>query len=100
MWSDLAVSEQWRAAAACRGADPELFFPEGTSGPASRDSARAKLICGTCPVRASCLDWALEHAAAFGIWGGFTQDERRTIGAALAAVRRRSPGRHRRHLGT
>jgi WhiB family transcriptional regulator, redox-sensing transcriptional regulator len=92
------MSEEWRAAAACRSADPQLFFPEGTSGRALRESASAKLICGLCPVRASCLDWALDHATV-GIWGGFTADERRIIHAALGTARRRR-GRHSRHLDT
>jgi len=94
------MSEQWRAAAACRSADPETFFPEGRSGPALRESAKAKLICGTCPVRAPCLDWALDHGAAFGIWGGFAEDERRIIHAALGAARQPRQGRHRRHHDT
>lgn len=60
----------WRTAAACRHAHPELFFPEGTSGPALLETIRVKRICEQCPVRTRCLDWALDHGAAFGIWGG------------------------------
>jgi WhiB family transcriptional regulator, redox-sensing transcriptional regulator len=67
----------WRLRAACRDADPELFFPEGTSGRALEEAARAKLVCSGCPVRARCLDWALAHGGAFGIWGGRTEQERR-----------------------
>jgi Transcription factor WhiB len=32
------------------------------------------------PVRARCLDWALSHRAAFGIWGGRTAAERHAMG--------------------
>jgi len=60
----------WRTRAACLHDDPELFFPDCTSGPVID---RAKQICGGCPVRARCLDWALSHGAAFGIWGGRTE---------------------------
>ena len=67
----------WRLRAACLDSDPELFFPEGTSGPALEEAARAKLVCAGCPVRARCLDWALANGAAFGIWGGRTEQERR-----------------------
>lgn len=66
-----------RLRAACRDADLELFFPEGTSGRALEEAARAKLVCSGCPVRARCLDWALAHGASFGIWGGRTEQERR-----------------------
>jgi len=67
----------WRLRAACLGADPELFFPEGAAGRALEEAAQAKLVCSGCPVRARCLDWALAHGAAFGIWGGRTEQERR-----------------------
>jgi WhiB family transcriptional regulator, redox-sensing transcriptional regulator len=66
----------WRTRAACLHADLELFFPEHTVGPAVDG---AKQICGGCPVRARCLDWALSHGAAFGIWGGRTETERHAM---------------------
>ncbi|GAA3870057.1 hypothetical protein GCM10023084_23900 [Streptomyces lacrimifluminis] len=41
---------EWLRRAACKGEDPELFFPVGTMGPAVRDIAAAKLVCAHCPV--------------------------------------------------
>jgi WhiB family redox-sensing transcriptional regulator len=73
----MSSRSDWRLRAACLDADPELFFPEGTSGLALEEAARAKLVCSGCPVRARCLDWALANGAAFGIWGGRTEQERR-----------------------
>ena len=73
---DMNSRPDWRLRAACRDADPELFFPEGTSGRALEEAARAKLVCSGCPVRARCLDWAQAHGASFGIWGGRTEQER------------------------
>lgn len=70
----------WRESAACRHADPEIFFPIGTCGPAMAEIDRARRICAGCPVRTRCLDWALAHGAAFGIWGGLTEHERRAAG--------------------
>ncbi|MBC9820515.1 WhiB family transcriptional regulator [Terrabacter sp. MAHUQ-38] len=35
----------------------------------------AKLLCASCPVRARCLDHALEFEE-FGVWGGTTPEER------------------------
>ena len=69
----------WRDDAACHNADPELFFPTGTTGPALRQILEAKRLCRTCPVRIPCLAWALDHSVTDGIWGGTTDDERRAI---------------------
>jgi WhiB family transcriptional regulator, redox-sensing transcriptional regulator len=80
-----AAELDWRVRAACRDADPELFFPEGAKGPALEAVARAKRICAACPVRAYCLDWALSHRADFGVWGGRTEGERRASRLALAS---------------
>jgi WhiB family redox-sensing transcriptional regulator len=71
--------QDWRSCAACLGADPELFFPEGVSGPALRVVARAKSLCRICPVREPCLEWAQTHGPAFGIWGGHTEQEREVL---------------------
>jgi WhiB family transcriptional regulator, redox-sensing transcriptional regulator len=46
----------WRQDAACRDADPELFFPEPGQLP---QVAAAKEICAGCVVRGPCLDTAL-----------------------------------------
>jgi WhiB family redox-sensing transcriptional regulator len=78
----------WRDDAACLDADPDLFFPVGTTGPALGQIDQAKRICRACPVRERCLAWALELGAAAGIWGGTTEDERR--------ARRRVAARHHR----
>ena len=69
----------WRTDAACREADPELFFPEGDSSSARSRLKTAKLICRGCPVSATCLNWALANGQEAGIWGGLTEDERRTL---------------------
>ena len=69
----------WRADAACRDADPELFFPDGDLGSARAQLKTAKLICRGCPVSATCLSWALASGQEAGIWGGLTEDERRRL---------------------
>ena len=66
----------WPSHAACLGADPELFFPIGETGPALLQIAEAKQICGRCPVRQQCLDWALATDQRAGIWGGLSEGER------------------------
>ena len=69
----------WREDAACRDADPDLFFPIGTTGAAFRQIDEAKRICRSCPARIQCLAWALEVGVGDGVWGGTTEDERRVI---------------------
>jgi len=78
----------WRTDAICRDTDPELFFPVGTTGYALLQIARAKEVCGQCPVNRDCLDYALETNQDSGIWGGASEDERRAIRRARARARR------------
>lgn len=68
------MSLSWRQAAACRGVDPEIFYP------ASEEEAdEAKAICGQCPVRQACLEYALVSRERDGVWGAATEKERRRI---------------------
>jgi len=69
----------WHDYAACRDADPELFFPDGDIRSARAQVNTAKLICRGCPVRTICLSWALASGQEHGIWGGLTEDERRRL---------------------
>jgi WhiB family redox-sensing transcriptional regulator len=78
----------WRRDAICRDTDPDLFFPVGTTGYALVQIDRAKQVCGECPVHVDCLEYALETNQDSGIWGGTSEEERRTI-------RRRMAGRDR-----
>jgi WhiB family transcriptional regulator, redox-sensing transcriptional regulator len=64
----------WQDFANCKGADPDLFFPE--RGASTR---QAKSICRECSVRAECLEFAIVSSEKFGIWGGMSERERRKI---------------------
>ena len=50
----------WRAKAACRDKDPELFFPVGNTGAAYQQIEEAKAVCRTCKVIDACLKCALD----------------------------------------
>lgn len=63
------VTEQ----AACAGLT-DLFFPE--RGESTRE---AKAVCRACPVKAECLEWALDAGEKHGIWGGLSERERRRV---------------------
>lgn len=68
----MTTTDNWQHRAACRGLDPDLFFPEvGSTG------TEARAVCNTCPVRAQCLDDAINRDEKFGIWGGMAHLERR-----------------------
>ena len=75
----MTARANWRDDAACRDADPDLFFPIGAAGPALRQISEAKRICRACPARTPCLAWALENGVTDGVWGATTPDERRAI---------------------
>ncbi|HEY9417807.1 MAG TPA: WhiB family transcriptional regulator [Pseudonocardia sp.] len=69
---------EWQRMGACRGMDSAFFFhPEGERGPAraSRE-AKAKAVCGRCPVVEACRRHALAVHEPYGIWGGLSESER------------------------
>jgi len=69
----------WLRDAACTAHDPELFFPVGSSGPAAYQTDKARQVCTTCPVQTSCLDWALQVGADYGVWGGLSEEDRQAL---------------------
>ncbi|MFG2586888.1 WhiB family transcriptional regulator [Streptomyces sp. NBC_01166] len=84
--------DNWRMHAACREEDPDLFFPIGSTGPALVQAEEAKAVCGTCPVREQCLEWALENGQDSGVWGGMDENERRALKRRRARQQARSHG--------
>ena len=68
----MTVHVNWHEDVACRDADPDLFFPIGTTGAALRQTEEAKRICRDCPVQIHCLAQALENGVTDGVWGGTT----------------------------
>lgn len=59
---------------ACFGLDTNIFYPERGDG-----SREAKEICGSCVLRAACLEEALNNNEIYGIWGGLSPAQRRKI---------------------
>ena len=64
----------WRQQAACRGLDPEIFYPV-----TDEEADTAKAVCDVCSVRHTCLEHALSFREKDGVWGGRTERERRRI---------------------
>jgi WhiB family transcriptional regulator, redox-sensing transcriptional regulator len=88
----IEYAADWRAAGACRTADPDLFFPVAVGGAASAQVSRALRICGDCRVRQECLDFAMRTREQVGIWGGTTPEERLRV----LRARHRRPARRTR----
>ncbi|MFC8182446.1 WhiB family transcriptional regulator [Rhodococcus sp. NPDC057297] len=81
----------WEAEAACKGIDPDILFPEGST--AGWDANHAKKLCATCPVAAvvGCARTALEVNEDYvvtGVWAGeYLGYATRTRQKALEALR-------------
>lgn len=78
------TNTNWRTQAACRGSDPELFFPIAPNG-----YGKAAAVCANCPVVSDCLEEALRVGDVHGFRGGHTGAERADL------VRARNPRRLR-----
>lgn len=63
-----------RAKCAENGYDSEDWFPEQ----GAPRIGRVRAVCMSCPVRQSCLAHAIGRGRdCYGVWGGYTHDERR-----------------------
>ena len=73
--SPLPEISHWTEIAACKGVDPNIFFPE-----LGESVEPAKAICARCTVTAECLEYSFTLGSpCFGIWGGLSARERRIM---------------------
>lgn len=64
----------WMLRGRCLSAFPDAWFPDnGVVAP------EIKRVCGGCPVRVDCLEYALVHDERFGIWGGLSERQRKRM---------------------
>ena len=68
--------------AACKGLDVEMFFlsdPEDKIAPKKDhrylDEQMLSKMCNECPIKPTCLEWALRHEQ-YGYWAGTTERKR------------------------
>jgi hypothetical protein len=83
--------------AVCEGvatADYDPFFPESRE-----QEADALAMCSICPACGACLAFAVDTGQTFGIWGGRTQREVRSLIARIRTDRstRRHPQAEKTH---
>lgn len=83
MSTAVASSIEWMSRGACRGVTRDIFFPDSDQ----LVSSTAKRLCGRCDVRDECLQYALDQRIEFGIWGGLTEEQRRSIDRRRHRVR-------------
>jgi len=62
------------AQGSCWELNPAIFFPSDGVGVQA-----AQEICEGCPVKATCLEYALANRIEHGVWGGTSERERRRI---------------------
>ncbi len=93
----MAIGAEWQEEGACKSFPVEMFFP-----PVEQEADDAKEICATCGVREPCLEFAIDAKEPFGIWGGLTSQERRSLAtrrraaaSAARASRQAAPPIHR-----
>src|SRR5574337_2215602 len=67
---------EWKDDAACRDKDSELWFPDMADPKWELKASQAIAICERCPVKQTCLDYAIEAKELHGIWGGVTARQR------------------------
>jgi len=85
------IPAEWRSLSACRGEDPEIFFPAPRNMTTFLQLARAKAVCARCPVAAQCLRYALATGQEYGVWGGTSEEERRAMRRRLRVSAPPSP---------
>jgi WhiB family redox-sensing transcriptional regulator len=72
-WELQDKDDRFKDRAACKNADPNLFFPEKN---ATKSFKEAAAICKTCPVSEDCLRFAMNNQIQYGVWGGLSPKQR------------------------
>lgn len=62
--------------AACKNHNPEWWFT-GHGQPQDTYHPQARIICGTCPIKTMCFEYAIQYVNLDGMWAGTTTEERR-----------------------
>src|SRR5262245_17018368 len=80
-YTEAHQDRDWMVLAACRGQDPELWFPARHHDRPARTltaqrTRHALETCVSCPVMTACLHHALVTDTRYGIWGGATEADR------------------------
>lgn len=72
--------QKWMADALCPQVDSDIFFVNK-----GESTQPAKAVCALCPVASECLKYALDNDFRFGVFGGYSERERRRMLKGLVA---------------
>ncbi len=73
--------DNWLLRAACRDADPNIFYPKGMGRPRSDRNPNPRDYCNECPVTRQCLERALRNPVTLdrGIWANTNESQRKAL---------------------
>lgn len=71
---------RWKKRGNCASLSPKDMFPVK----AERQTEVANKICKGCSTQVDCLYFAITSKEEFGVWGGMTEQQRKTIHKSLA----------------
>lgn len=74
----------WMSEGLCRQGNPDIWMSTKQA-----DQRRAASICMDCKQRITCLEYAMRRKEPHGVWGGFTERQRRRLALGLPVDRRR-----------
>ena len=77
LYLELAEAIAENGSTPCMESDPDLFF--ASTDEMARGWQDAVKLCKTCPVRAKCAAYAIEAEETYGVWGGLTANQRKSI---------------------
>jgi hypothetical protein len=86
----MSSRNDWMADGLCRQVDNEPWFPEK-----GESTIEAKRVCLRCDVREQCLQYALDNQERFGVWGGYSERERRRLAQGCDVTPNLTPGGNR-----
>lgn len=70
----------WMESASCRTTpNPDIFFADFSDARGRLDIREAKQVCGSCPVRLECLEYAVTRRIPHGIFGSLDWEQRKIL---------------------
>lgn len=73
MFHQIEERERFSFAGSSCSTDP---YPDAWFSTEWLDIVHAKQVCRGCPIQAECLEHSVRNNEQFGVWGGFTHEER------------------------
>lgn len=77
---EIPLPPEWMKKALCAEIGGDMWFPED-----GEHGGPTKGICGTCEVRAECLEYAITNDEKYGIWGGMSRWQRDQLSTGKVA---------------